>query len=309
MKPSDATRGRWLVVGGSGLLGYALCRDLESRGADVVATVNEHPIGLPRVREVPWALTCSGSPRELISNHKPDVVLYAAGLTNVDQCEANSSLADFLHAEVPAAMASASEQAGAAFVYISTDHLWDGTHPMVEEDEPLQPLNAYARSKGKGEMAVRSASSSSLILRTNFFGMGRPWRQSLSDWILQGLRSGKRVNAFSDSYFTPIAIPLLCGTIVDMVDHGFCGTYHACGAERLSKYQFALDLADWCGVIGADIRASSLAEAGLLAPRPADMSLGTAKISKALGRPMPDVWQSFAAVFGARGSMAKQMTA
>jgi dTDP-4-dehydrorhamnose reductase len=108
--------------------------------------------------------------------------------------------------------------------------------------------------------------------------------------------------AFADAYFTPLAVPLLCHLISQSVAAGLTGTYHACGAERLSKYEFAIRLARWVGLAEDFIRRGSLREAGLLAPRPADMSLSTEKLSRALGRPMPAIDESFGAVFGASAS-------
>ena len=296
---SDAPR--WLIVGASGLLGHGMCQHLLAVGAHVTATVHSHPVGVAGVEEIPWSLGQGASPDALIETCRPDAVLYAAGLTSVDQCESDEALADFLHADAPAALAAAARRTGGRFVYISTDHLWDGSRSMVEEDEPVQPLNAYARSKAKGEAAVLEADPAALLIRTNFFGRGRVWRQSLSDWMLARLRSGQPLNAFEDAHFTPIAVPLLCEIIGRATDRHLSGVYHACGRERLSKLEFALRLAAWCHLAKDGIRPGRLADAGLIARRPADMSLSTRKLSQALSHQMPDVAESLFAVFGPQG--------
>jgi dTDP-4-dehydrorhamnose reductase len=271
---------------------------LRASGASVIATVHEHAIEVDGAREVTWSPEKDDTVRQVVAELRPRVAVYAAGLTGVDQCETNESLADRLHADVPAALAAWLAQARCRFVYVSTDHLWDGTKSMVAEDEPVHPVNAYARSKAKGEQAVTRAEPSALILRTNFFGGGRPWRDSLSDWMLKQLSAKMPFNAFTDAYFTPIAVPLLAEIIAEAVGAGLAGLYHACGSERLSKYDFAVRLARWHGLSEAEIRPGLLAEAGLVAPRPADMSLATQKISRALKRAMPTLDESFAGEFG-----------
>jgi dTDP-4-dehydrorhamnose reductase len=293
----ELSRGPWLVFGASGLLGNGLCQQLAADGMQVFATVHEHPVDIRGVHSLPWSATNTFDALLLLTKSRPRVIVYAAGITNVDQCESNESLANRLHAEVPGALAAAARSMGSQFVYISTDHLWTGTKSMVNEDEPLQPLNAYARSKAKGEAVVRAAHPSALILRTNFFGRGRPWRQSLSDWILQELQTGKPIHAFADAYFTPIALPLLHRLIIASTAAGLVGTYHAGGGERLSKYEFALKLATWCGFPTALIRRGSLSEANLVAQRPADMSLSTSKLSAAIKWPPPSIADSFQALF------------
>lgn len=299
MSAAASVSDRWFVIGASGLLGHGLCRYLAGRGADVVATVNAHPVGISGVQEVTWTAARTPSAGDLVESVNAAAVFYSAGLTSVDRCEMDEASADLLHAEVPAMLASATAKAGGRFIYVSTDHLWDGSKPLVTEDEPLNPINAYARSKAKGEAMVAAADPSALILRTNFFGHGRPWRASLSDWMIDRLRSGNTLNAFTDAYFSPIAVPLLCKAIEDAVRAGLSGVFHACGRQRLSKHEFALRLARWCGLPEDRIRAGRLADADLLAPRPADMSLSTQKLSSALGAAMPDVAESFAAMFEA----------
>ena len=288
----------WLVIGASGLLGHGLCQDLLAAGVSVSAIRHSHGLQLPGAVELEADLTAPGTPRRLLGSTRAETVVYAAGLTNVDACERDEALAQRLHADVPAALAEICGSEGRRFVAISTDHLWEGTQPLVSEDTPLAPVNAYARTKAAGEAAVREAMPEALILRTNFFGAGRPWRKSLSDWMLEELRAGRPMTGFVDAHFTPIAVPLLSRTIRNAVTADLGGLYHAAGGERVSKYDFAVRLADWAGLPRGLVRPGRLGEARLLARRPLDMSLSTAKLAAALGLAAPSLDQSLAAVLG-----------
>lgn len=281
---------RWLIVGGSGMLGHSLCRSLIDAGIETWATANSNSTAQDQ-NVIPLDLAQSLDVRKILRQSDPDVIVYVAGLTDVDRCEANEALAERLHA------GAALEFAGGAlshqkFVYISTDHLWDGTKQNVGEEEPVHPLNAYARTKALGEKLVSKANADALILRTNFFGNGLRWRKSLSDWMLERLRTGQTLNAFTDAYFTPIAMPLLSRTIRAAAELDLSGIYHCCGAERISKFEFAHRLAEHFGLDRGLISPAELSQAPLKAPRPLDMSLSTEKLSDALGYALPSLHDS-----------------
>lgn len=289
---------KWLIVGGSGMLGQALSHYLVESGRLIWATAKAHPIEVNGVSTVPLDLAEDFDPRAILDAVAPDVVAYVAGLTDVDKCEANEPLAERLHAT--AAGQFALKTAGRCrFIYISTDHLWDGTKANVSEDEPLQTLNAYARTKATGEAVTLDANPDALVLRTNFFGDGLKWRKSISDWMLERMRAGETLNAFVDAFFTPIAMPLLSSTISAAVSADLRGIFHCCGAERISKFEFAHRLAMHFGYDTAGIAPALLSEAALKAPRPLDMSLSTQKLERALGKPLPSLSQSFEAAWGA----------
>ncbi len=68
-----------------------------------------------------------------------------------------------------------------------------------------------------------------------------------------------------------------------LVERGHTGVFNICGDERISKYQFALRLAETFGLGTDHFHKSSIVGAGLKAPRPNDMSLDHAKARRALG--------------------------
>jgi dTDP-4-dehydrorhamnose reductase len=65
----------------------------------------------------------------------------------------------------PAAAARAAEAAGAAFVFYSTDYVFDGVAGPFGEDDTPRPLCVYGRSKHEGEQAVLAACRRAVIVR------------------------------------------------------------------------------------------------------------------------------------------------
>ncbi len=266
-----------------------MCRYLANAGDSVVGIVNSHKMEFERIDVFAQDLTQLVDADELVSKFSPDVIVHAAGLTSVDACENDEHTAFRIHADVTQQLARACAARNVKFIFISTDHLWDGTKPFVSETTPPHPINAYARSKLEGERRALDAAPTALVVRTNFFGNALPWRKSLSDWMVEGLCSGRGIDAFVDSFFSPIHLNHLVPMIVEIAEHEGSGVYHVAASERISKYEFALGLCRKLALPNGLVRPAEIENAGLQAPRPHDMSLCTKKAAEFLTRPMPTV--------------------
>ena len=134
---------RWLVTGAGGMLGRDLCAVLAEAGETSVVPLTRAALDItdaPAVREAVAGV---------------DVVLNAAGWTDVDGAEVAETSATAVNGHAVQAMAQA---AGPRLFHISTDYVFDGagTAAYAEGAEPA-PINAYGRGKLIGERAVLAA--------------------------------------------------------------------------------------------------------------------------------------------------------
>ena len=120
----------------------------------------------------------------------PKLVVHAAGMTNVDECEKDPSTANLINGVLPGNVAKVSYELGIKFVYISTDQLFDGTKSFYGEEEDTNPVNEYGSSKALGEKLVLKYNPEALIARCNFFGWGPSYKRSFSDFIFDNLSNG-----------------------------------------------------------------------------------------------------------------------
>jgi dTDP-4-dehydrorhamnose reductase len=148
---------RLMVTGANGQVGWELGRSLAALG-EVVA-LDRRQCDLSRPDQLP----------KLIAGLKPDVIVNAAAYTAVDDAEREEILATIVNGTAVGVIAQEAHRTGALLVHYSTDYVFDGRKdsPYAEEDPP-HPLNAYGRSKLKGEIAVQQAGGSYLILRTSW---------------------------------------------------------------------------------------------------------------------------------------------
>lgn len=285
------------MTGGTGLLGVNWAAAMRGEW-DIWLGTHRRQIRLRGVQSVALPLDSAALLARALDDIRPDVIVHAAGLSNVDDCERSTALAQQINADLAATVAGAAAERGLKLVHISTDHLFAGDRPMRGEADVPSPMNAYARSKLAGERLVAERCPQALIVRTNFFGWGHALRKSISDWVLEGLRSGRRLRMFNDVYFTPILAARLARAVHALLGAGASGIVHVCGDERISKHAFAVRLAAAFALPAGGIEESRYADAGLAAPRPLDLSLSNARARGILGGPLGGLDEFFAELRG-----------
>jgi dTDP-4-dehydrorhamnose reductase len=275
-------RGKVLITGGTGLLALNwACAIRDSR--DVVLGTHIRRARLAGTSAAPLPLEDPVKLRETLERLAPDVVVHTAGITSVDECERDPERARHVYADLTHNIGTAAARIGARFIHISTDHLFAGTHALYSEEEPPEPVNAYARAKLLAEEALAAACPAALVVRTNFFGWGHRYRRSFSDWVYYGLTEGRELTMFDDVYITPILADRLAACAHRLLDLGASGIYNVVGDERISKYGFGIALARTFGLPEELIRRGKIAASQFSAKRPPDMSLDNTKARERLG--------------------------
>jgi len=272
-----------IITGGSGLLAVNWAYKIKET-FDVLLFTHYHSVNIPGVSTKVVDLNDVVSIAKEITAFNANVIVHAAGMTNVDECEKKPELAYRVNVEITENVARACADTDKSLVHISTDHLFDGLKPLVEETEPVKPINVYGHTKAQAEEKVSNVTPDALIIRTNFYGWGNSYKASLSDWVIRLLEDNKEVPAFDDSYFTPIVIDQLIYVIHELINLGHSGVYNICGGERISKYNFAKTIAYLFNFDPELVKKSSITDANLFARRPIDMSLSNKKVSKLLNK-------------------------
>lgn len=275
---------RWLITGAGGLLSDYLI-DACSRRGDVIATGRSH--GDKRCD-----LTDGAAVRALLADAAPDIVVHAAGLTDVDRCEREPDQA-FAANRDAAAHLVAGLPPSARIVFVSTDQVYPD-NPGPHNEEQTAPANVYGSSKRAGEEAVRRHPGA-LVLRTNFFGASRrAGRASLSDFVTRSLTDRQQVTFFSDILFSPLHMTTLSDMIAEMAERGIVGLFNAGCRNGMSKADFALAVARRKGLQTETARIGNSTIMPERAPRPKDMRMQVGRIEAALGRAMPTLEEEIA---------------
>lgn len=265
-----------LITGGSGLLALNWALAIRDRYA-VILGLHERAIKLPGVDALRIDLDSVDHLSKTFEAIHPKLVVHTVGLANVEKCEADPDFARHINVELAANVAKVCAKFATPLVHVSTDHLFTGNLPLVDEMQPTAPINVYGQTKAEAELRVLEAHPQAVVMRTNFFGWGPSYRRSFSDTIIDALRAGKALTLFEDAFYTPILIEVAAKAAHDLIDLKVAGIFHVVGDERTSKYAFGIELARAFGLNSKLITPGRLNGRPSLVKRPLDMSLSNRK--------------------------------
>lgn len=147
-----------LLLGAGGQIGRELQRSLA-----------DHPGRLVIPDRAAADLSRPESLRAVVRESRPQVIVNAAAYTAVDRAEQEQELAMLINGVSPGVLAEEAEALGACMVHYSTDYVFDGTGTATyTEDDAVNPLQAYGRTKLAGERAVQRSCRRHLVLRTSW---------------------------------------------------------------------------------------------------------------------------------------------
>ena len=177
-----------------------------------------------------------------IARDRPDIIIHTAAITQVDECEQNPIHCWNTNVTATRFLLGAAEIAGAAFIYISTDFIFDGiSGPYLESDLP-GPVNYYGSSKLGAEKSVMESKLPWCIIRTVLvYGnilVGN--RSNMVSWVQNNLSQGKPIQVVSDQWRTPTYVEDLAKGILLAIENKAKGIYHISGEELLTPYDMAM---------------------------------------------------------------------
>jgi len=279
-----------LITGVSGLLGNNLA-DYFKNKYEILGLYCSHRVSITGVQTRKCDLSSLNSIKDIIGKFNPSIIIHCASLTNVDQCENDPEITDKINVISTKNIVDIISDKDTKLIYISTDSVYDGVEGNFSENDNVNPLNCYGRSKYEGELEVLRGKKS-VVLRTNLFGWNIQEKKSLGEWILDELKSGRKIQGFKDASFSTI-YTLELARVIDMVIQGqLSGVYNCGGADSCPKYDFAMKIADRFDLDKELIIPISIDDFQFKAKRGKDLSLNVDKLQKALNYKLPTIDQS-----------------
>ncbi|HEX7936853.1 MAG TPA: SDR family oxidoreductase [Paraburkholderia sp.] len=240
------------VIGASGLLGRAIVDELAGQPDwQVVGTAFSRPAPTTVTLDVRDPLAIG----QFVEREAPDALVIAAAERRPDVCELQPELARAVNVDAVRAIAAAAQRRGAWTLSLSTDYVFDGTHPPYRHDSQPAPLNAYGRSKLEGEHALTETTDLGCVLRLPLlYGPIVDWAESAVTSLVPAIAAsasaqGKAavMDAWAIRY--PTYTPDVAFVIRQMLErhaegNAIRGIVQWSGDEPMTKYEIAVRLAE-----------------------------------------------------------------
>jgi len=274
---------RSLVLGAKGMVGSALMEALSPR-FDVIGLGHDE-LDITAERDTLWT----------VRDIRPRIVIHAAAYTDVDGCETDPDQAFRVNSQGTLYVARACRDIGARLVYMSTDYVFDGkgSRPYTEED-PVNPINVYGRSKLEGERNVQRVLDEFTIVRSQWLFGERG--KSFVTTILNLAGQGKPLNIVRDQIGSPTYVVDVGRAIFRLLENGSRGIFHVANSSSCSWYDFALEIVKAAEISGIGVVPIDGPFPGRPAPRPPYSVLNCQKLTRETGltmRPWKEALQEF----------------
>jgi len=270
-----------LITGASGLYGSKLAQIALSKNYEVYSSTNQELSVYGNFVK----LDISGKAQvdEAFQTIKPDVVVHAATLTDVDKCELNKELAWKVNVEGTKNIVEAAKATGSFLIYISTDYVFGGETGRYKETDAPNPINYYGVTKLKAEEIVKTQKEYFIARPSVMYGSTpAAGKVNFALWIIENLRKGEHVKIVTDQWNTPTLNTNLAEMTLEVIARKLTGIYHLCGATRISRFKFAEQIADVFRLDKSLIDKVLSSQFTLSAKRPMDSSLDTSKAQQTM---------------------------
>ena len=226
-----------VVVLGIGFLGgYVLdtlkINGISSEGTNYQNISNSIKLNATNIEEV----------EKYLISVKPETVINCVGIGDIDFLEKNPTIAYKINSDSAKNIAKICNKLGIYMIHISTDSVFDGQTGMYKENDKVNPLNIYTKSKALAENYVQDNVKNSVIVRTNFYGFDKK-NKWFFNWIINSLSSGKKITGFTDLIFNPLEISNLSNLLIELTTIKYEGIIHLSSNDFLSKYDFIMKVA------------------------------------------------------------------
>jgi len=277
-----------LIIGASGVLGSRLYNDTIKKKWNVLGTYCSHECGGLSYLDV----RDKASLEKVFNFFRPETVVMAGGITDVDLCTLKPKLAEDVNIKGTLNLVKKIKEYSSKLIYISTDYIFDGENGPYREDDKPNPINIYGRTKLEAENIMKSKLKNYLIIRTaQLYGVAE--RPVLSEVegssaptknfaikIIYNMQNNKKVYAADDLYSTPTYAGSLSEIIIKLIEKNAEGIYHGAGAEFINRYDYVNKIADVFNLNKNLIQKIKLKNLKLIAKRPKKGGLKIDKISK-----------------------------
>lgn len=236
-----------LILGGDGMLGHRLMRELAPRH-EVRVTLRQDrasyaAYGLfpPETSEYGVDVRVTDRLAEVFARFRPDAVVNAVGIVK-QRAAAHDAIPSLeINSLLPHRLSVLCGAAGARLVHLSTDCVFSGSRGGYRDDDPSDAYDLYGKTKYLGEVHEPHC----ITLRTSIIGTELARRTGLVEWFLAQRGT---IRGFRRAIYTGFTTAELSRVIeMLLVRHPAAAGVYQVSSDPIDKYDLLTRLNDRLG--------------------------------------------------------------
>lgn len=275
-----------LITGSAGFLGKHLYKKLKARYE--VAGIDRN--------ESEWVdrevdLTDKKAVKNAVEEIKPDIIIHAAALSNVEYCETRREEARTINVDGTDSLVDSIRGTSVKFIFISSDYVYDGVRGNFTEESQPNPISWYGQNKLDAERIVQTLPRHIILRPAVIFGWD-PGGKNFFMQLYENQRNKTIMRVPTDQISNPTYIELLEEIICQSIGKDISGIFIATGPESMGRYDLAIAVADAFNFDKKRIVPVKTEEFGQIARRPLNCGVNSKKLQGILGIKFPPLAQS-----------------
>ena len=265
---------RILITGAFGQLGHSLQSVLSKKSNyELICTGRKVKKGQ---EGIPLDIRNQVALKELINTTAPDILVNLAAMTNVDACELNPKLAGEINV---AGLEHICDSFKGKIIHLSTDYVFDGTSGPYKEDDPLNPISIYGKTKLASEHILLEKDIKNLVIRGNVLYDYSPHTSaSFLNWVVSSLKGNQEIKVVEDQFNNPTWTRSMSDIIELSIENDLEGIIHWGDSVHISRFEFAKLIAKKFSLNESLIKPVLTSELNQPARRPLQSGLSTEKL-------------------------------
>lgn len=263
-----------LITGANGQLGYDFQRLFDTLKEKYIKTDKES-LDITDINKI----------REFVKNKNITLIINCAAYNDVDKAEDEIEECKKLNTSAPKNLAIIANEIGADYITYSTDFVFDGKKKSpYTEDDLVNPLSIYGKSKYEGEKEVFKIRPNSFIIRTSWlFGVAN---NNFNMQIINWSKNKNELKIVDDQISSPTYSKDLAYYSWELIKTKKYGLYHFSNNGEASKYdqaKYILDKIGWQG----KLKKAKTKDFNLKAERSEYTKLDSSKLEKTIDKKIP----------------------
>jgi len=271
------------IVGASGNVGEEFYNLLKRK--------NKNPLGTYFSKKIPGLVKFDICNKNFSMFNGCGAVVILSGTTNIDECRRHKDEAYEINVAGTIALIRYLSDKKIKMIFISSDQVFDGKMGNYNEEDEPNPINLYGEFKLDVERFMAKHFDDYLILRlSKIYSRNSSW--GIYAETLGKLKKGEKVKAAYNMVCNPTEVGFVCEAIYKAIKADLKSLYHIADSKVMSRYDFAISIANEFGFDKKLIEPIDMNKLPLLEKRALNSSLDVKKAFDALDLNKVQAWQA-----------------